>query len=147
MVALCVQKTTTNLSTLCHVRAIHFIITIANTLANHIAAGTNYNGVRIRVSKLRVEQRKRFEELGWKMPDSDKASATSRKKEPATPRKKRDTVEAVGEEDEVEKPKKKPRVKKGKKAEQEQEQEVLDKVEVEGEVSVKEENIKEEMNA
>ena len=46
--------------------------------------GTNYNGVRIRVSKFRVEQRKLFEELGWEKlestPAKPKATGMSKKR-------------------------------------------------------------------
>ncbi|KAF2128347.1 hypothetical protein P153DRAFT_35311 [Dothidotthia symphoricarpi CBS 119687] len=106
--------------------------------------GSNYNGVRIRVSKYRVEQRKRFDELGWEMPEGVKAPATPRKKEPATPRKKRDASEVAGGDDGAETPKKKPRAKKTKKVEPEQEADVEHEVSaMEG--AVKEEEVKEEM--
>ncbi|KAF2181772.1 hypothetical protein K469DRAFT_588636, partial [Zopfia rhizophila CBS 207.26] len=39
--------------------------------------GTNFNGVRIRVSKLRVEQRKMYEELGWTLHDAGTPSSKS----------------------------------------------------------------------
>ncbi|KAF9695320.1 hypothetical protein EKO04_007156 [Ascochyta lentis] len=46
--------------------------------------GSNYNGVRIRVSKMRVEQRKRFEVLGWGEPENASVKAAARQKTAVT---------------------------------------------------------------
>ncbi|KAF2868507.1 hypothetical protein BDV95DRAFT_609984 [Massariosphaeria phaeospora] len=48
--------------------------------------GTNFNGVRIRVSKLRIEQRKLMTELGWDLPEfSQPRGATKEKPEKKSP--------------------------------------------------------------
>jgi hypothetical protein len=55
-----------------------------HTPPNHILtpAGTSVKGVQVRVSKLRVEQRKLYEEYGWTLPDG-----AAKTKAPVTPRK------------------------------------------------------------
>ncbi|KAJ4363347.1 hypothetical protein N0V95_001120 [Ascochyta clinopodiicola] len=40
--------------------------------------GSNYNGVRIRVSKMRIEQRSRYEALGWGAVEDGKTSKTAK---------------------------------------------------------------------
>ncbi|KAI4678922.1 uncharacterized protein J4E88_006210 [Alternaria novae-zelandiae] len=102
--------------------------------------GTNLNGVKIKVSRFRVEQRKLFDEYGWTLPDGGAVL----KKTP-TPRKnkKRDT-EAEGEEDEEdETPKaKKPR---GRKAKAKKEACVEAEAEEEDSKDVKEEVLDKDM--
>jgi hypothetical protein len=68
-----------------------FLLTPSNqeTYTDHTLAGTNWNAVRQRVSKMRVEQRKRFEELGWSLPDGAAKTPT---KTPAKSPKKRATA-------------------------------------------------------
>jgi len=87
--------------------------------------GTNLNGVKIKTSRFRVEQRNMYEELGWQLPEggagSKRKKAADGTAEPETPTKS---------------PAKKPRAKKGSKAAKAKESEGSD----EGE-KVKEENV------
>ncbi|KAF2823953.1 hypothetical protein CC86DRAFT_408965 [Ophiobolus disseminans] len=106
--------------------------------------GTNLNGVKIKCSRFRVEQRNTYEELGWQLPEGG-AGAKRKKDEPDTPvkkpRAKKETKakesedDGEGVKDEPETPVKKPRAKKAAKAKESED---------DGEgvgVGVKEENI------
>lgn len=87
-----------------------------NSYTDSIPAGTNWNAIRQRFSKLRKDQAKRFEELGWELPDGA-ASKTSTKTPAKTTPKKR-AGGGGGEEGvevETESPTKKPRARKPKK--------------------------------
>ncbi|KAG9195877.1 hypothetical protein G6011_00998 [Alternaria panax] len=77
--------------------------------------GTNWNAVRQRVSKMRVEQRKRFEDLGWAMPES--AAKTPTKTPKGTPKKRAAATDKndEGGDAETESPTKKPRARRPKK--------------------------------
>ncbi|KAI4606092.1 hypothetical protein J4E80_010300 [Alternaria sp. BMP 0032] len=93
--------------------------------------GTNLNGVKIKVSRFRVEQRKLFDEYGWTLPDGGAVL----KKTPTPRKNKKRDAEAEGENDEEdETPKaKKPRgrpakAKKGSSVEAEVEEEHSEKV-------------------
>jgi uncharacterized membrane-anchored protein len=85
------------------------------TYTNHASAGTNWNAIRQRVSKMRVEQRKRFEELGWALPDG--AAKTPTKTPTKSPRKRAAAGNKGGVDGdaEAESPTKKPRARKPKK--------------------------------
>ena len=73
------------------------------------SAGTNWNAIRQRFSKLRKDQQKRFEELGWEMTDGAAV------KTPKTTTPKKRSVGEDGAGDGGETPTKKPRARKGKK--------------------------------
>ncbi|KAF2847305.1 hypothetical protein T440DRAFT_539868 [Plenodomus tracheiphilus IPT5] len=73
--------------------------------------GTNLNGVRIRCSRLRVEQRKLYEEYGWDLDSAVVAGGATAKKTATTTGKKRGAVRDEGGE---ESPKKRGRAKKEK---------------------------------
>jgi hypothetical protein len=82
------------------------------------STGTTVKGVQVRVSLLRVEQRKLFDEHGWTLPDGgavSKKTATPRK---TTAGKKRGADAVDGDEDEAGEemgtPSKKPRARKAK---------------------------------
>lgn len=85
--------------------------------------GTNLNGVKIKVSRFRVEQRKLFDEYGWTLPDGGAvlkkggSAASTPRKTPTTKKRGADTLDAddagTGEGDEMGTPSRKPRVKKG----------------------------------
>ncbi|KAI4915388.1 uncharacterized protein J4E92_009342 [Alternaria infectoria] len=108
--------------------------------------GTNLNGVKIKVSRFRVEQRKLFDEYGWTLPDGGAVL----KKTP-TPRKnkKRGAEAEAGEGDDVEEetPKaKKPRGRKAKaKGKAKKEACVEAEVEEEDDGKVKDEVLDEDM--
>ncbi|KAL1608735.1 hypothetical protein SLS59_001925 [Nothophoma quercina] len=93
-----------------------------------VPAGANFQGVRQRISKLRVEQKKKYEELGWELT----TEATTKAKTPATPKKRKGGDEEGGQETPV----KKGRAKKAAKSE--------DKVQDDEEGDVKGEGFKEE---
>ncbi|KAI4945859.1 hypothetical protein J4E91_007773 [Alternaria rosae] len=116
--------------------------------------GTNLNGVKIKVSRFRVEQRKLFDEYGWTLPDGGAVlkkgggAATPRK----TPGSKKRSAEAVDgadgeEEDELATPTKKPRGRKPKvKKEEVEEEDISSGGGEKGEsVGVKEEVLDEEI--
>ncbi|KAI4918658.1 hypothetical protein J4E90_003045 [Alternaria incomplexa] len=96
--------------------------------------GTNLNGVKIKVSRFRVEQRKLFDEYGWTLPDGGAVL----KKTPTPRKNKKRDAEAEDEEDSSdETPKaKKPR---GRKAKAKKEESVEAEVEEEDCGKVKEE--------
>jgi len=94
--------------------------------------GTNLNGVKIKVSRFRVEQRKLFDEYGWTLPDGGAVL----KKTPTPRKNKKRDAEAEGEDDEEEEtPKaKKPR---GRKTKAKKEESVEAEVEEEDSGKVK----------
>jgi len=102
--------------------------------------GTNLNGVKIKVSRFRVEQRKLFDEYGWTLPDGGAVL----KKTPTPRKNKKRDAEADGEEEESdETPKaKKPR---GRKAKAKKEESVEAEVEEEDSEKVKEEVLDEDL--
>ncbi|KAI4929148.1 hypothetical protein J4E85_005773 [Alternaria conjuncta] len=102
--------------------------------------GTNLNGVKIKVSRFRVEQRKLFDEYGWTLPDGGAVL----KKTPTPRKNKKRDAEAEGENDEEdETPKaKKPR---GRKAKAKKEESVEAEAEEEDSGEVKEEGLDEDM--
>ncbi|KAI4607244.1 hypothetical protein J4E83_009700 [Alternaria metachromatica] len=104
--------------------------------------GTNLNGVKIKVSRFRVEQRKLFDEYGWTLPDGGAVL----KKTP-TPRKnkKRDAEEDAGEEDGVEDETPKAKKPRGRKAKVKKEESVEAEVEEEDGGGVKEEALGEDL--
>ncbi|KAF1933397.1 uncharacterized protein M421DRAFT_195917 [Didymella exigua CBS 183.55] len=59
-----------------------------------LPAGANFQGVRQRISKLRMEQKKKYEDLGWELT----TEATAKAKAPATPKKRKGGDEEGGEE-------------------------------------------------
>ncbi|KAI4678923.1 uncharacterized protein J4E88_006211 [Alternaria novae-zelandiae] len=86
-------------------------------LVDALPPGTNWNAIRQRFSKLRKDQQKRFEELGWDMPDGVAAAKTPKT---TTPKKRaaggaEKGEELGGDEGETETPTKKPRARNGKK--------------------------------
>jgi len=104
--------------------------------------GTNLNGVKIKVSRFRVEQRKLFDEYGWTLPDGGAVL----KKTP-TPRKnkKRDAEEEVGEGDDVDEDTPKAKKPRGRKAKAKKEACVEAEVEEEDSGKVKDEVLDEDM--
>ncbi|KAI4678921.1 uncharacterized protein J4E88_006209 [Alternaria novae-zelandiae] len=80
--------------------------------------GTSIKGVQVRVSLLRVEQRKLYEEYGWTLPEGGakaKTPVTTPRKTPGGKKRGVDAVEGDGlDEDEVATPSKKPHAKKAK---------------------------------
>ncbi|KAI4663289.1 uncharacterized protein J4E78_003700 [Alternaria triticimaculans] len=104
--------------------------------------GTNLNGVKIKVSRFRVEQRKLFDEYGWTLPDGGAVL----KKTP-TPRKnkKRDAEEEAGDGDDVEEETPKAKKPRGRKAKAKKEEIVEAEVEEEDSGKVKEEILDEDM--
>jgi hypothetical protein len=105
-------------------------------LLTYHTPGTNLNGVKIKVSRFRVEQRKLYDEYGWVLPDggarlksgpATPKKATPKKATPkkATPKKatpKKRTADDSGDAEEGEtgtpvKKERKPRAKKAKKEE------------------------------
>ncbi|KAI4681368.1 uncharacterized protein J4E84_007604 [Alternaria hordeiaustralica] len=104
--------------------------------------GTNLNGVKIKVSRFRVEQRKLFDEYGWTLPDGGAVL----KKTP-TPRKnkKRDAEEEAGDGDDVEEETPKAKKPRGRKAKAKKEACVEAEVEEEDSGKVKEEILDEDM--
>ena len=97
-------------------------------IADSPTAGANFQGVRQRISKLRVEQKKKYEELGWELT----TEATTKAKTPATPKKRKGGDGEGGQETPV----KKSRAKKAAKSE--------DKVQDDDEGDAKGEGLKEE---
>ncbi|KAI4653157.1 uncharacterized protein J4E79_008670 [Alternaria viburni] len=104
--------------------------------------GTNLNGVKIKVSRFRVEQRKLFDEYGWTLPDGGAVL----KKTP-TPRKnkKRDAEEEAGDGDDVEEETPKAKKPRGRKSKAKKEESVEAEVEEEDSGKVKEEVLDEDM--
>ena len=91
--------------------------------ANARTAGASYNGVKIRCSKMRMEMKKQYEELGWEIPEPTNGKAAKPKAEPKGKRKagsaeagdSSDAKDAEAASEEVAAPKpKKLRAKKGK---------------------------------
>ncbi|KAJ4379133.1 hypothetical protein N0V86_005176 [Didymella sp. IMI 355093] len=78
-----------------------------------LPAGANFQGVRQRISKLRMEQKKKYEDLGWELT----TQATTKTKAPVTPRKRKGGEEGETGEDTPAQAKK-PRAKKGAKSEE-----------------------------
>ncbi|KAI4704910.1 hypothetical protein J4E89_009495 [Alternaria sp. Ai002NY15] len=105
--------------------------------------GTNLNGVKIKVSRFRVEQRKLFDEYGWTLPDGGAVL----KKTPTPRKNKKRDAEAEGEEDEEDEEDKTPKAKKprGRKAKAKKEESVEAEVEEEDSKDVKEEVPDEDM--
>ncbi|KAI4918657.1 hypothetical protein J4E90_003044 [Alternaria incomplexa] len=83
-------------------------------LVDALPPGTNWNAIRQRFGKLRKDQQKRFEELGWDMPDGSAAAKTPKTGTPKKRAAAADKGEDGGGED-GETPTKKPRARKGKK--------------------------------
>ncbi|KAI4941381.1 hypothetical protein J4E86_010413 [Alternaria arbusti] len=125
--------------------------------------GTSIKGVQVRVSLLRVEQRKLYEEYGWTLPEGGakaKTPVTTPRKTPLSKKRGAGVVEGDGDglEDggeEAATPSKKPRGKKGAgKAKGKKEESVEDAVEEDGSeeggggksVGVKEEVLDEELD-
>jgi len=120
------------------------------TLTTHIlTAGASYNGVRQRISKLRKEQRERFTELGWDMPDGVATKTpTKAAAKTGTPKKRaaggaEKGEELGGAEGETESPAKKPRARKPKKEVVKKEVEEDDGLG--GEMKVEDGGVKEEL--
>ncbi|KAF3038102.1 hypothetical protein E8E12_003993 [Didymella heteroderae] len=82
-------------------------------MATALSSKTNWNAVRQRVEKFRQEQKAKFEDLGWALPDGSPAKA---KAAPATPKKRKGSDEEGG--DETPSKTKKPRAKKAPKSEE-----------------------------
>ncbi|KAH7074614.1 hypothetical protein BKA63DRAFT_596131 [Paraphoma chrysanthemicola] len=108
--------------------------------------GTNLNGVKIRTSRLRVEQRNMYEQLGWTLPEGGATKKAGTKKRGAA------DDEGVGGENgdaekEKEKPAKKARAKKAKKEEKKADEEKVES-ETEGDgqvIGVKQEVVEDEI--
>ncbi|KAF3049654.1 hypothetical protein E8E11_008407 [Didymella keratinophila] len=99
-------------------------------------AGASYQGVRQRISKLRMEQKAKYEELGWELT----TEATAKTKAPATPKKRKDSQEAEAGEGMPAKAKKQ-RAKKASKSEETAHDDDKDVGDVKAEEGVKEEQV------
>jgi hypothetical protein len=119
-------------------------------LLTYHTPGTNLNGVKIKVSRFRVEQRKLYDEYGWVLPDGGarlkSGPATPKKATPkkATPKKRTADDSGDAEEGETETPVKKERKPRAKKAKKEEVKEKSDE-EVEEVGGVKQEVLDEEV--
>ena len=64
----------------------------------NVTAGASFNGLRNRYSRLRMEMKKRYEELGWRIPETTSGRGTPRKsRAPVTPKKRKGSEEEGAE--------------------------------------------------
>jgi hypothetical protein len=122
----------------------HFYPLVSNLQDSHTdstLAGTNWNAIRQRFSKLRKDQAKRFEELGWDLPDGAASKTPTKTPAKTTPKKRAAGGEEAGNA-ETESPTKKPRARKPKKEVVKKEVEEDD---VGGGAEVEDEDVKEEL--